>query len=196
MKREINFDDKLKEAILDVRGPSKERINRAGGHAEVGDDLRGGKVYHFLDSPLDRLYGRLVRGAKTENLVDRLRVEYAALTKYHRLFVESGMVGSVGSVDPNRTYSPNPSGRTFLAGSERQQNNRDEYRAAVIHLNRHPELGHKQTIVVDNVVCHETSLEIAGYSVGKESQRRAIEAAEMILRDAGWRLAVMWGMAR
>ena len=176
--------------------PTPERIAMAQGNAVVGDDKMGGRIYHFLDSPLDRLYSRLVKASKSENHTDRLRVEYAALTKYNRLFVESGMVGSVGSVDPNRTYSPNPSGRTFLAGSERQQNNRDEYRAAVIHLNNHPELGHKQTIIVDNVVCNETSLEVAGYSIGKESQRRSIEAAEMILRDAGWRLAVMWGMAR
>jgi hypothetical protein len=176
--------------------PTPERIAIAAGNAVVGDDRMGKRIYHFLDSPLDRLYSRLVKAAKTENQTERLRVEYAALTKYHRLFVESGMVGSIGSVDPNRTYSPNPSGRTFLAGSERQQNNRDEYRAATIHLNANPDWGHKQTIVVDNVVCHERTLEVAGYSVGKESPGWAHAFAEKVLRDAGWRLAVMWGMTR
>lgn len=191
-KREIDYD-KLQEAKksgLDVRGPTPERVRRAAGDASVGDDKMGRVIYQFLDSPLDRLYGRLVRAAKSENQVDRLRVEYAALTKYHRLFVESGMVGSVGSVDPNRTYSPTPFGRTFLASSERQCDAREDYRRANIHL------GHVPGIVVDNVVCHGNSLEISGYSVGKKSQRRAIEAAEFILREAGYKLAVMWGMAK
>lgn len=177
-------------------GPTKERLSIAQGSTSIGDDKQGTRIYHMMDSPLDRLYSRLVRASKTENQTDRLRVEYAALTKYHRLFVESGMVGSIGSVDPNRTYSPNPSGRTFLAGSERQQNNRDEYRAAVIHLNNHEKWGHKQTIVVDNVVCNETTLEIAGYCVGKESPGWAHAFAEKVLRDAGWRLALHWGMRR
>lgn len=171
-------------------GPTKERISIAQGHAAIGDDKVGGKIYTFLDSPLDRLYSRLVKAAKTENAIERLRIEYEALTKYYRMFVESGMVGSIGSVDPNRTYSPTPFGRTFLASTERQCDMRDEYRKAQFHL------GHQSAIVVDNVVCHENSLEVAGYAIGKASQRRAIETAEFILRDAGWRLAGMWGMAR
>ena len=171
-------------------GPTPERIARASGHASVGDDKMGGTIIQFMDSPLDRVYSKLVKASRTENQIDKLRVEYAALKKYYTLFVESGMVGSIGSVDPNRTYSPSPSGRTFLAGSERQQNIRDEYRAAVIHLNNSP-WGHKQTIVVDNLVCSERDLEICGYSVGMDT-----EAAELILRDAGWQLAKMWGMRK
>lgn len=190
----MDFDLKQAEKLLDVRGPSQERLERAQDSFSVGGDERGVRIYHLLDSPLDRLYGRLVKSSKTENQVDRLRVEYAALKKYHMLFVESGMVGSVGSVDPNRTYSPNPAGRSFLASTERQQTCRDEYRMAVIHLNNHETLGHKQTIVVDNVICHENSLEVAGYSIGKESKTRAIVAAEGIIRDAGFRLANMWKM--
>lgn len=173
----------------DVRGPTLERLERAGNHASVGDDKMGRVLYQFLDSPLDRLYGRLVRASRTENQTERLRVEYAALKKYHRLFVESGMVGSVGSVDPNRTYSPNPVGRTFLGGSERQCNDRDEYRRAKICL------GHLPGIVVDNVVNHENSLDKAGnYVHGKNSQRRRIAAAEKILREAAFKLAEKWKM--
>lgn len=172
-------------------GPTRERLARANNHVSVGDDKMGGQIIQFMDSPLDMAYSRLVRAARTENQIDKLRVEYAALKKYYGLFVESGMIGSIGSVDPNRTYSPSPSGRTFLAGSERQQNIRDEYRAAVIHLNNSELYGHKQTIVVDNVVQHENSLQLAAYCVGKD-----IEEAEEILRDAGWRLAGVWGMRK
>jgi hypothetical protein len=177
-KPKISFDN----------GPTWERLARAGNHVSVGDDKRGGKVYTFLDSPLDRLYGRLVRASRSEDAINRLRVEYAALSRYHRLFVESGMVGSIGSVDPNRTYSPTPFNRTFLASSERQCDDRDAYRQALICL------GHKPGIVVDNVVCHGNSLEVAGYSIGKNSKTRALAAAEMILRDAGYRLAELWRM--
>ena len=173
----------------DYRGATPERIRRAEGHIAVGSDKRGPSKNTFLDSALDRVYARLVKAAKTENQIERLRVEYAALNKYHRLFVESGMVGSVGSVDFNRTYSPSPFGRTFLATTERQLDNREQYRRAQIHL------GHKPAIVVDNVVCNGNSLEVAGFSIGKGSQRRAIAAAETMLRDAGFRLAAHWRMA-
>jgi hypothetical protein len=191
-KRVIDLD----RPDCDVRGPTLERMAMAQGSAAVGDDKMGRVVYQFLDSPLDRLYGRLVRAARTKDQTERLRIEYAALKKYHRLFVESGMVGSIGSVDPNRTYSPTSFGRTFLGGSERQCNDRDEYRAAVIHLNNHPKWGHKQAIVVDNVVCHENRLELAGYAIGKDSANWAQKYSAKILRDAGWRLAKMWGMRR
>jgi hypothetical protein len=177
-------------------GPTPERLRLAQGHASIGDDKMGGTIIQFMDSPLDRAYSRLVRAAKTENQIDKLRVEYAALKKYYGLFIESGMIGSIGSVDPNRTYSPSPSGRTFLAGSERQQNIRDEYRAARIHLDNSEDYGQKQTIVLDNVVANEYSLEIAGYCVGAETAKEAAELAELILRDAGWRLGKMWGMVK
>ncbi len=196
--RIIDFDLKISEKLLDVRGPSQERLDRAGQQYSIGGDERSGiRVVHFLDSPLERLYTRLSRSAGTENKIERLKAEYEALSKYRRLFVESGMIGSIGSVDPNRTYSPNPAGRSFLASTERQQDCRDEYRRAVIHLNRNPRWGHKQTIVVDNVVNNERPLVIAGFAIGGgKSPSSAQERAERILRDAGHRLAIMWGMTR
>jgi hypothetical protein len=196
-RRIIDHDEKLKDKLLDVRGPSPERLQRAGEQYIIGGDERSSvRVYHFLDTPLDRLYSRLARKA-SEDETTRLGVEYAALRKYQRLFVESGMIGSIGSVDPNRTYSPSPAGRSFLASTERQQDCRDEYRRAVIHLNRHPRWGMKQTIVVDNVVNHERSLVIAGFSIGGgKTESSAQERAERILRDAGRRLGIMWGMSK
>lgn len=174
----------------DPMGPTPERLARAEGDVSIGDDQQGGRRYSFMDNPLDRLYSRLAKASKTEDSINRLRIEYAALTRYQRLFVESGMVGSIGSVDPNRTYSPTPFNRTFLAGSEKQCNDREDYRRAQIRL------GHVPGIVVDNVVCHGNSLEKAGYCVGKNTPGWAHDYAQKTLRDAGFRLAVMWGMAR
>lgn len=192
--REIDLDElrKSRTSTLDVRGPTLERLLIAQSGVSVGGDDRGGKVHRMMDAPLDALYMKLVKAAKTENQIDRLRSEYAALDKYRRLFVESGMVGSIGSVDPNRTYSPTPFGRDFCGKSERQCNDRDEYRKAVICLDKHEKWGHKQTIVVDNVVCAERSLIVAGWSVGKESPSWAYEFAKTVLRDAGWRLHELW----
>jgi hypothetical protein len=48
--------------------------------------------------------------------------------------------------------------------------------------------------VVDNVVCHEHSLEIAGFSIGWTNKPQAIAAATEMLRDAGCRLAKLWGI--
>jgi hypothetical protein len=55
-------------------------------------------------------------------------------------------------------------------------------------------IGHRQGIVVDNVVCFEWSLEIGGYGIGYTSPNRARQAAIEISRDAGYRLAAFWGM--
>lgn len=186
-KREINFDERLIASQTDVRGPTQERLARASGQASIGGEDRGVRIYHFLDTPLDRLYSRLVRCNKSNSQIDRMRAEYAALREYGRIFVESGMIGSIGAVDPNRTYSPSPSGRAFLAKTDRQLGDRDK-----LYFARSLTLNHHQGIVVDNVVCNERSLEIAGYAIGKESKTRAIVAAERLLRDAGYSLARSW----
>jgi hypothetical protein len=191
MKTKLIDRDAMRDARMkpdDYRGATSERMGMAQGHFSVGDDKMGTKVIHLLDSPLNRTYTRLVRAAKTSDAIERLGAEYAALRKYARLFDESGMVGSVGSVDFNRTYSPSPFGRTFLPASERQCDDRLEYHRATNHLS------HQARIVVDNVCCHENSLELSGYCIGKGSKTRAITAAEMILRDSGYRLAEMWKM--
>jgi hypothetical protein len=189
----IDRDDERKKrgSLDDARGPTAERLGMSQRNYAVGDDKRGGKVYHFMDDALSRLYARLVRVSKSESQTDQLGIEYAALRRYERHFVEGGMLGSLGSVDCNRTYSPSPSGRAHLAHTERQLGDRDAYWHA-----RDFTLDHTQGIVVDNVVCHGNSLEVAGYCVGKGSKTRAIKAAEEIIRDAGFALAISWGMVR
>ena len=185
-KREINYDEAKEAARHDVRGPTPERLCKTAGYYDIGGVERSRTIYHLVDTPLDRLYSRLVKAGKQ---IDRLRAEYAALREYSRIFVESGMIGSIGAVDPNRTYSPSPSGRAFLAKTDKQLSDRDK-----LHFARRVTLTHHQGIVVDNVVCNERSLEIAGYSVGKESKTRAIAFAEGLLREAGFALARSWKM--
>lgn len=188
---EIDRDAMREERMKpdDYRGATLERVQRAQEHVSVGDDRMGARVYQFLDSPLDRLYARLSRAPKVPR-AEKLGFEYAALRKYERLFVESGMIGSVGSIDFNRAYSPTPFGRSHTGSTERQCDDRLEYQRARYRL------GHKEGIVVDNFVCFGNSLEISGYCVGMNSKTQAIRRAQDIVRDSGYELAVMWGMVR
>jgi hypothetical protein len=75
-----------------------------------------------------------------------------------------------------------------MAKSERQAFHRQQWRLA------REELGHQAGIVVDNIVCAEWSLEIAGYSIGYTSPYRAREGARIILKDSGRVLADLWGI--
>jgi hypothetical protein len=171
----------------DFNGPTAERIIQSDGHIAIGDDRQGGQIYTFLDSSLDRIYSRLSK-SNPRWMQDQLRVEYAALNHFYSVYVTSGLIGSVGSIDANG--SGGSGRRSFLAATERQVNARNQYRAATIELNHH------ENIVAQNVVCNDTSLEIAGYAVGKESKTRAIAYAGDVLRDAGFKLGKLWGLVR
>jgi hypothetical protein len=168
-------------------GPTAERLIKSDGHVSIGDDQLGGKVYTFLDSSLDRVYSRLSKSSAGW-MQDQLRVEYAGLNRFYVVYVQSSLVGCVGSIDPNG--SGGTGRRSFLAATESEVNARNAYRAGVEALD------HQENVVVQNVVCNDLSLEIAGYSIGKNSKTRAIEGAREVLRNAGFKLAQLWGMVR
>lgn len=170
-------------------GPTAERIAKAHNHFSIGDDRQGTRVYQFHDSPLDRLYTRLTRQAKGRHAEEQLRSEYTALQRYRHHWHHGGLEGSIGSVDLNRVFASDPSSMSGMPKSERQAHHRQQYRAAV------DKLGWKPHIVVENILCAETSLEIAGWSIGSFTSRTsAISGAERILRESGAKLAKMWGI--
>lgn len=179
----------MKQAKIEstFKGPTAERLIQSDGHVDIGDDQQGGKRYTFLDSSLDRIYSRLTKTSERW-MQDQLRVEYAALNKFYAVYVQSNLAGSVGSIDPNG--SGGSGRRSFLAATERQLEHRNAYRAALGALE------HQESIVVQNVVCNDRSLEVAGYSIGQRSKTRAIEAAREMLRDAGFKMAQLWGYVR
>jgi hypothetical protein len=178
--REIDLDQQRAErkSPMDYRGPTQGRIAAAGGSYVIGGD-RGHLTFTMQDSPLDRLHGRRAIGDK----------EYSALKRYYHHWHCAGLQSAVGSVDLNRIFASDPGSMSGMAKSEKQFYHRQEYRAA------RKEIGHRPGIVVDNVVCAEVSIEIAGYSIGFTSPYRARQAATEMLRDAGYRLARFWGMA-
>lgn len=171
-----------------ITGPTPERLAKADEHFVVGDDKRGNRVYQFVDSTMDRLYSRLTRAAKNRAEKETLRREYTALQRYKHHWHNAGLLAAVGSVDLNRVFASDPSNMSGMAKSERQAHHRQQWREA------RDLIGHKPGIVVDNVVCAEHSLEIAGYSIGYGSPYRARVAACDILRQAGRELAKLWGV--
>lgn len=171
-----------------VEGPTIERLAKAQNHFHIGDDQRGGRVYQFHDTPLDRLYSRLTRAAKSTAAQDQLRREYSALMKYRNHFVRAGKETTIASIDLNSVHASNPSQRQGMPMAEAQVQHGSEWRHARSHI------GHKPGIVVDNVVCSETSVQVAGWSIGYNSPFRAREGAEKILRESGLKLARYWGI--
>jgi hypothetical protein len=170
-------------------GPTAERIAKAENHFAVGDDKRGNRVYHFHDSPLDRMYSRLTRQAKSLSGEQGLRREYIALVKYRHHWFSAGLQDSIGSADLNRVFASDPGSMSGMAKSERQAHHRQQYRSA------RDEIGHKPGIVVDNIVCAETSIEAAGWSIGFNSRTQARDKAEEVLRESGRKLAKLWGIS-
>jgi hypothetical protein len=172
-------------------GPTPERLRIASGHYHVGDDKQGGRIYQFHDSALDRLYSRLTRGAGRRD-EEQLRSEYIALQKYKHHWFSAGLQSALGSADLNRIFASDPGSMSGMAKSEKQAHHRQQYRNA-----RDGEygIGHKAGIVVDNVVCADTSLEVAGWSIGYNSRTSARDNAERILRESGQKLAALWGIS-
>jgi hypothetical protein len=169
-------------------GPTAERLLKASGHYHVGDDKQGGRIYQFHDSALDRLYSRLTRGAGRRD-EEQLRSEYIALQKYKHHWFSAGLQSALGSADLNRIFASDPGSMSGMAKSEKQAHHRQQYR------NARDLIGHKPGIVVDNVVCADTSLETAGWSIGYNSRTSARGHAERILRQSAHKLAALWGIS-
>jgi hypothetical protein len=169
-------------------GPTAERLAKAENHVHVGDDKQGGRIYQFCDSTMDRLYSRLTRQTKSRALEEGLRSEYIALQKYKHHWFSAGLQSALGSADLNRIFASDPGSMSGMAKSEKQAHHRQQYREA------RDLIGHKPGIIVDNVVCAETSLEVAGWSIGYNSRTSARDNGERILRESARKLAKLWGI--
>lgn len=169
-------------------GPTRERLKKSDNHFAIGDDQRGGRLYQFHDSTIDRLYSRLTKQAASRTAEEQLRSEYISLQRYKHHWHHAGLESSIGSVDLNRIFAPDPSSMSGMPKSERQAHHRRLWREA------RELLGHKPGIVVENIMCAETSLEIAGFSVGYNSRTQARDKAEQVLRKCGRKLAKHWGI--
>lgn len=161
-------------------GPTPERLAKAGDDAirTVGAD--GARVVVMRDDPLNRWYKL--------NIEEVDPVEYQALQKFKWHWYAGNLAGSPRSSDLNRVFASDASGMSHMPQTERQAHHRQQWRNAC------EKLSHQELIVVDNVVCYERTLEIAGYAIGKISKRQATAAAKYHLIASGGKLARLWGM--
>jgi hypothetical protein len=160
-------------------GPTLERLQKAQGSYSIGDDKQGTRIYHFHDSPLDRLYSRLIRGSGRRD-EDVLRKEYSALQKLRHHWNAAGLESAPRSVDLDRVFSSDPGSMSFMAKTEGQAFHRQMYRKAS------DKLGHQMSILVDNFVCYEWDQQVAS-GMSPYLFRKKI-------REAGQTLARFWGI--
>lgn len=171
-----------RRSVDDHRGTTPERVAKAAGAFTIGDDKQGGKTWTMMDSPMERLYAQ-----------DRLsKSEYDGLVKYRIHWFRAGLQPSLGSVDLNRVFASDPSNFSGMSKSDNQVFHRQKWRE--VHDTDRPVLNHREGQLVDNVVCAEQPLVIAGMALGWKNRPQAEAAAVEMLRGAGYRLSKHWGL--
>lgn len=159
-------------------GPTVQRLAMAQGNVSIGDDKQGGKTYTMRDCPLDRAHKKgIISGA-----------EHSALQKYRHHWYHAGQAPTISSLDLDRIFSGGDGGPAGMPKSEGQVFHRQCWRAAQACL------GLRSTAVVDRFVCREENLEVCGMMIGWNSKPQAIAGAAELVKDAGYRLAKLWGI--
>jgi hypothetical protein len=164
---------------IEIHGsPTEERLRRAGDNFVLGGEDRGVKTYTMRDCPLDRAFKkRIISGA-----------EHSALQKYRHHWYHAGQAPHIGSLDLDRIFSGGEGGPAGMPKSEGQVFHRQRWREAQACL------GLRSAAVVDRFVCQEQNLELCGQAIGWNSKPQAIAGAAELVKDAGYRLAKLWGI--
>lgn len=164
---------------MDIHGsPTAERIVKSNGDFTLGGEDRGIKTYIMRDSPLDRAHKKgIISGA-----------EHSALQKYRHHWYHAGQAPTISSLDLDRIFSGGEFGPAGMPKSEGQVFHRQRWREAQQCL------GLRSAPVVELFVCEERNLEYCGQSIGWSSKPQAIAGAAELVKDAGYRLAKLWGI--
>lgn len=158
------------QSDTDTAGPTAERFNHAHGFfTDIGSRSR--RRIAMLDDALGRLWMRQKLSGE----------EYYALRRYAHHWLAGGLCGAMQSLDLDRLSAHSQTGL-----SERRQDHRDAYHEAKASIGERPGL------VADAVACHGCNLLEAGMILGYRSPYHAREHAQEVLRDAGYRLGVIW----
>ena len=165
----------------DPMGPTPERLGKLRiGDLEIGEDRQGGRIYTISDSPMCRMF-------KDKRLSG---IQFTALSRFHSHWWNAGLSESVRGVDLNRIYAPDPFNSVGMCSTERQYQNRREYRAAVKLLK------HVESIIVTNLICSESlNLEQCGNFLGYTSPYRARTEATKVVCSIADRFAKLWGIS-
>jgi hypothetical protein len=165
----------------DPMGPTPERLGKLlVGDLEIGEDGTGHRIYTISDSPMCRMF-------KDKRLSG---VQFTALSRFHSHWWNAGLSESVRGVDLNRIYAPDPFSSAGMCSTERQYQNRREYRSAYALLT------HLEGILVTNLICSESlNLEQCGNMLGYVSPFRARAAATKVVCSVADRFAKLWGIS-
>lgn len=155
--------------------PTPERLLKASGAVEYGDDGRGKRVLTVRDAPLERAFER---GAITKG-------QYDAGAKYRLHWTKSG-VDSLRAIDLNRVFGGD--GALYGLPNTDAEHHRKQYRAAT------QAVGLFGAAMLEHAVCCELSLAAFGFEAGFRSESKAIEAAERVLAKHLETLRVLWGL--
>jgi len=164
---------------IDIHGcPTAERLSKSAGDFSLGGEDRGIKTYIMRDSPLDRAHKKgIISGA-----------EHSALQKYRHHWFYAGQAPTISSLDLDRIFSGGLGGPAGMPKSEGQVFHRQRWREAQACL------GLRSSAVVDRFVCQEQNLELCGQLIGWANKPQAIAGAAELVKDAGYRLAKLWGI--
>jgi len=164
---------------IDIHGcPTAERLSKSAGDFSLGGEDRGIKTYIMRDSPLDRAHKKgIISGA-----------EHSALQKYRHHWYHAGQAPTISSLDLDRIFSGGLGGPAGMPKSEGQVFHRQRWREAQACL------GLRSSAVVDRFVCQEQNLELCGQLIGWANKPQAIAGAAELVKDAGYRLAKLWGI--
>lgn len=153
--------------------PTPERMLKARGAVEYGDDGRGRRVLTVRDAPLERARAR---GAISEP-------QYQAGMKYYSHWYRAGLGGKCSSFELDRVFG----GFNGLRHSEAQAFHANQLAAARDWLGEH-------VSIIDRVIVEEMPLEAIGRAYGWKNESQAIAAATERLKLALDRLCGLWGM--
>lgn len=163
--------------ILDERGPTPERLEKAAGDFVVGGDERTKRIYHFRDTPLYRLYKRLGIEDKSQAAQEQLMKEYMALTRYRDHWHGAHLEGCVKSIDLDRVQSS--------GGGEGASD------AYVRHLHAYRRMvkviGMWHSQVVEHIACWERPIDDCsafGLAISPPTFRKMLRHAASLLVDA------------
>lgn len=164
---------------IEIHGsPTPERLRMAGTDFALGGEDRGIKTYTMKDIPLDRAHKKgIISGA-----------EHSALQKYRHHWYHAGQAPTVRSLDLDRIFSGGEGAPAGMPKSEGQLFHRQRWREAQQCL------GPRSSAIVDRFVCQEENLEVCGQAIGWNSKPQAIAGAAELVKDAGYRLAKLWGV--
>jgi hypothetical protein len=158
-----------------------ERLAKAQGNYVVGDDKQGIQVYHFLDTPLLRLYKRLGVEDKSDAATDQLRREFVALMKYRDHWYYAGLEGKSGAAELDRVQSS----KGGLEESEKRAHHVIAYRRAARLL------GMWNSHVVEHIACLDRpASQCSAFGIQISSYR-----FRKMLRAAAAKLAADWKIA-